>query len=174
MVSIVLYVALLGFGLALSLLLLGFGCWQLGVAWLAGWSYTLAENCLLLAFTLLMLWGLGLIFQAVFSGIKAYFQPKNRLLRRLVMLQVNQHAARQKSMQEKRQLHYLTQLKRQRLLAVNNKKHSQELFNAIRTELKDNMTPDTYKALKQHRKQANPPAMLALRKKMLCQASISG
>ena len=174
MVSIVLYVALLVLGLALSLLLLGFGCWQLGVAWLTGWSYTLAENALLLAFALLLCWVLSLILQALFLGIKGYFQPENRMLRRLVMLQIYQHAVGQKFLLEKRQLHYLTQLKRQRLLAVNNKKHSRVLFNAIRTELKDNMTPSTYKALKQHLKQANPHAMLALRKKMLCQASISG
>lgn len=173
MVSVVLYAALLGIGLALSLLLLGFGCWQLGVTWLAGWSYSLAENSLLLAFALLMLWLLSLLFQAIFSGIKTYFQPKSRLLRRLVMLQVNQHVVGQKLMLEKRQLHYLTQLKQQRLLAVNNKKHSRVLFKAIRAELQDVMTPGTHKALKQYHKQANPHGMLALRNKIVCQTSIN-
>lgn len=174
MARVALYGVLLGCGLAMSLLLLGFSGWQLGLLWLAAWCYALAGNLLLLAFVLLFFWVTGLMLQVAFHDIKSYFRQESRVLRRLVMLQLYQHAAGQKLVLEKRQLHYLNQLKRQRLLAANNKKHSRMLFKAIKVELEDSMTPCSYKVLKQHQKQANTQAMLALRNRLLCQASIIG
>ncbi len=174
MASVALNSVLLGCGLAMSMLLLGFSVWQLGFLWLAGWCYALAGNTLLLAFALLCFWVTGLMLQIIFHDMKCYFRQESRILRRLVMLQFYQHAAGQQLLLEKRQLHYLTQLKQQRLLAANNKKHSRLLFKAIKVELADSMTPSSYKALKQHQKQADPQAMLSLRNKLLCQASVTG
>ncbi|OAI10930.1 hypothetical protein A1359_15515 [Methylomonas lenta] len=158
----------------MTLLLLGFSVWQLGFLSLAGWCYALAGNILLLAFALLIFWVTGVILQVAFHDIKRYFRQESRILRRFVMLQFYQHASGQKLLLEKRQLHYLTQLEQQRLLAANNKKQSRLLFKAIKVELADSMTPSSYKALKQHQKQADPQAMLSLRNNLLCQASITG
>jgi hypothetical protein len=64
------------------------------------------------------------------------------------------------------------------LLAANNKKHSRELYQAITTELQTAIAAERYKALqkqlKHYRNQANPEAMLALRKQVLCQSSNAG
>lgn len=158
----------------MSLLLLGFSGWQLGFLWLAGWCYAWAGNLLLLAFILLFLWVFGLVLQTVLQDMKRYFRQESRVLRRLVMLQVYQHTVGQKLLLEKRQLHYLNQLKQQRILAANNKKHSRLLFKAIKAELADSMTPCSYKVLKQHQKQADTQAMLSLRNKLLCRVSITG
>ena len=178
MTKVVLHSVLLGCGLAMLLLLAGFGCWQLGWVWLAGWSYTWAGNLLLLAFVTLLVLAGGLSLRAIYKELAAYFHREARAVRRVLMLQIRKHNARQRLLLEKRQLHYLSQLKRQRLLAANNKKHSRALFKAIAKELQVSVAPDSRKTLqkhlKQHYKQANPQAMLALRDQVLCRSSSAG
>jgi len=174
----ILQVALLTFGSAIMLFLTGFACWQLGMAWLATGFYTLAAKVTLLAFALLLLLLGGLMLQALYQGVALYFRRETIALRRVAMLQMRHHDAKQRFFLEKRQIYYLNQLKRQRLLVADDKKYSGELFKAINTELKHCMVSINYKAarkeLKQYHKQANSQAMLELRKQVLCRSSIVG
>lgn len=178
MVGNILHGILLTFGSAILLLLAGFAGWQFGLVWLATGLYALAAKAILLAFALLLLLQVGLMLQAFYQWVSLYFRRETTALRRLATLQMRRRDARQRFMLERRQIYYLNHLKRQRLLAADDKKHSVELFKAINAELKHCVAPTYYKAvhkeLKQHRKQANSRAMLALRKQVLCQASIAG
>ena len=174
----VLQIMLLSFGGAMLLFLGGFAGWQLGIAWLTTSLYTLAAKAILLAFALLLLLFVGLMLQTLYQELSLYFRREAIALRRVAMLQMREHEARLRFLLERRQIHYLNQLKRQRLLVADDKKHSGELFKAINSELKHYMAPTNYKAvhkeLKQHHKQANSQAMLELRKQVLCQSSIAG
>jgi len=169
---------LLAFGGAMLLFLTGFVGWQFGLAWMVTGLYLLAAKATLLAFALLLLLLASLSLQAVYQGLSQYFGRETIALRRVTMLQMRHHDAGLRFLLERRQTQYLNQLKRQRLLIADDKKHSTELFKSINTELKHYMTPVNYKAvrkeLKQHHKQANSEAMLALRKQVLCRSSIVG
>ena len=169
---------LLAFGGAIFLFLGGFAGWQFGVGWLATGLYALAANAILLAFSLLLLLQIGLIMQALYQGISIFFRKETMALRRVLLLQMRHHDAKLRFLLEKRQLCYLNELKRQRLLVADDKKQNDELYKAINAELKHNMAPMNYKTvrkeLKQHYKQANLQAMLALRKQVLCRSSSAG
>lgn len=169
---------LLTFGCAILLFLAGFAGWRFGVIWLAGGLYALATKIICLAFVLLLLLHAVWMFQAVWQGVLHYFRGEAMALRRVAMLQICQRNARQRITLEKRQLHYLNQIKRQRLLMADDKKQSSDLFKVISAELQQYSTSRNYKILrkelKQHRKQADPQAMLALRERALCQASGAG
>lgn len=169
---IVLYGVLLACTLAMLLLLTGFAAWQLEAPWLSGKSYALAGSLMLLAFSCLLLLGGGLLLRTVYLGVADYFAGDARALRRVWMLHSHKRNAGQRMLLEKRQIHYWHQLKRQRMLTADDKKHSRALFKAINAELQESVAPERYKALrkhlKQHRKQVNPQAMLALRDQELC------
>lgn len=163
----------MAFCLAMLMFVAGFAAWQLGLVWLASVLYPLATKIILLAFGVLFLLGVGLLIRVCCRNIVLYFRREAMAMRRVIMLQVRQRDAKQRLMLEKRQIYYLNQLKRQRLLAANNKQHSRELFNAISVELKghDGLPggeESLHKSLKQHHSQANPEAMLALRDQVLC------
>lgn len=174
----VFYAILTACGLALAMLLAGFACWQLGWAWLAAWLYPLAAKTLLLAFGLFSALGGGVLLIAVYRGLAGYFGRENWLLRRLAGLALRQQHARQRLSLEKRQLHYRSQFKRQRLSAADDRKQSRQIFNSVRAELKQHLSPacykELYKDLKLHRRQANVAAMLAVRERALCRASAAG
>ncbi|MGY6277347.1 hypothetical protein [Methylomonas sp. MgM2] len=169
---------LLAFATAVTLLLMGFTVWQFGMVWLATGLYTVAAKAILLAFALLLLLHVGLILQGFYQGVALYFRREAIALRRAAMLQIRQHDLRQRFLLEKRQLHYLSQLKRQRLLFTDDRKHNVELFRAINAEFKCCLEPMNYKTVRKelihHHKQANTHAMLALRKQVLCQSSSVG
>lgn len=178
MVGNILHGILLTFGSGILLLLAGFAGWQFGLVWLATGLYALAAKAILLAFSLLLLLQVGLMLQTFYQWVSLYFRRETTALRRLATLQMRRRDARQRFMLERRQIYYLNHLKRQRLLAADDKKHSVELFKVINAELKHCMAPTYYKAvhkeLKQHHKQADSRAMLALRKQVLCRSSITG
>lgn len=176
--KVILYAVLATASLAMLLLLMGFVCLQLGLAGLVGLLYGLAGKLILLAFGLLILLGCGSVLQAIYNELAAYGRREAAALRRLLMLQMLKENHSQRVQQEKKQLRYWQEFKRQRLLAANNKKHSRELYKAITAELQTAIAAERYKALqkqlKHYRNQAKPEAMLALREQVLCQSSNAG
>lgn len=178
MTKIVLYAVLLSCSLAMLLLIAGFTSWQLGWFVWAGWFYPLAGKVLLSAFLLLLMLGCGLFMQALYAELAVYFRLDAMAFRRVATLLRQQHDARQRLLLEKSQIRYLYELKRQRLLAADNKKHSRALFKAVSAELRQSVEPDSFKSLQKHLrrhcKQANPQAMLALRDQVICRSSIAG
>jgi hypothetical protein len=172
MLKAVLYLAFVACSLAMLMFVAGFAGWQLGLAWLTGALYQLAAKIILSAFALLSLLGAGLIMLAFYQGMLLYFRREAVAMRRVIRLQARQRDIGQRQLLEKRQIYYLSQLKRQSLLAADNKRHSHQLFKAISAELKSYCLPVGYqslhKSLKQYHKQANPEAMLALRNQVLC------
>ena len=176
--KVILYAVLATASLAMLLLLTGFVCLQLGLAGLVGLLYGLAGKLMLLAFGLLMLLGCGSVLQAIYKELAAYGRREASALRRLLMLQMLKENHGQRVQQEKKQLRYWQEFKRQRMLVANNKKHSRELYKAITAELQTSIAAERYKALqkqlKHYRNQANPEAMLALREQVLCQSSNAG
>jgi hypothetical protein len=173
-----LYGVLFACGLAMLLLLAGFLSWQEEIFWLAAPSYTLALWAILLAYSLLVTGGLGLLVQGIVRDIADYFRKEARALRAVKSLQVLKYHALQRLQMEERQIQYLHELARQRLLADDDKKQSRALCKAIQTELQAALAPSRYKAvyklLKRYRRQANPAAMLALRKQVLDRCSLTG
>lgn len=169
---------LLTFASALLLFLAGFAGWQFGLVWLAAGLYALASKAILLAFLLMLLLQTGLMLLALYRGLSQYFRREAMAWRRVAMLQKRHRDASQRFLLERSQAYYMAELKRQRLLSADDKKHSVELFKAIDAELKKHTTAVEYKSvrkeLKQHRKQADLQAMLALREQVLCQSSIVG
>ena len=147
MSKILLHGALMAFCLAMLMFVAGFAAWQLGLVWVASVLYPLATKIILLAFGVLFLLGVGLLIRVCCRNIVHYFRREAMAMRRVIMLQVRQRDAKQRLMLEKRQIYYLNQLKRQRLLAANNKQHSRELFNAISAELKGHGLPGGDKSL---------------------------
>ena len=176
--KLILYAALTTASLAMLLLLIGFVCLHLGLAVLTGLIYGLAGKIMLLAFGLLLLLGCGLALQAIYKELAGYWRREASALRRILTLQMRKESNSQLIQQQKKQLRYWQEFKRQRLLAANNKKHSQDLYKAISAELQTSITAERYnvlqKQLKHYRNQANPDAMLALRAQVLCQASNVG
>lgn len=169
---------LLLFVSALLLFLTGFAGWRFGLVGLAAGLYALANKAILLAFLLMLLLQTSLMLLAFYRGLSQYFRPEAVAWRRVAMLQKRYRDASQLFLLERRQAYYMAELKRQRLLSANDKKHSIELFKAIDAELKKHVTPGEYKSvrkeLKHYRKRADLQAMLALREQMLCQSSIVG
>lgn len=178
MLENILHGILLVFGSAMLLFLAGFAGWQFGMSWVAAGLYALAAKIIWLAFILLSLLHTGWVLRAFWQGLLHYFHGESMALRRVAMLQIRQRNAGQRLLLERLQLHYQSQIKRQRLLAADDKKQNADLFKAISAELCQYSTPVGYKALRkelrQHHKQANPQAMLALRAQVLCQSSSAG
>ncbi|MCQ8129592.1 hypothetical protein [Methylomonas rivi] len=178
MTKIILYSVLWVCSLAMVLLVAGFIGWRFGRPELPACLYPLAGRIMLSAFLLLLLLGCGLFLQALYRELAVYFRWDAVALRRVAMLQRLQYDARQRVLLERTQIHYLYELKRQRLLAADNKKHSRALFEAVSAELRQSVEPDSFKSLqkhlKQYRSQVNPRAMLALRERALCRSSIAG
>lgn len=178
MTKITLYAVLWICSVAMVLLVAGFIGWRLGWPESAALLYPMAGHGMLLAFSLLLLLGCGLFMQAFYNELAVYFRWDAMAFRRLAMLRILQHNAAQRRLIERRQIQYLFELKRQRLLSANNKKHSRALFMAVSSELHQAVAPDSFKSLQKHLKQycnqANPRAMLAIRDRVLCRSSIAG
>jgi parvulin-like peptidyl-prolyl isomerase len=176
--KVILYAVLATASLAMLLLLIGFVCLHFGLVALMGLMYALAGKIMLLAFGLLLLLGGGLALQAIYKELAGYWRREASALRRILTLQMRKESNSQLIQQQKKQLRYWQEFKRQRMLAANNKKHSRELYKAITAELQTAIAAERYKALqkqlKHYRNQANPEAMLALREQVLCQTSNAG
>jgi len=166
---------LLLLSLAMLLFVAGFLCLQLGLGILTGLAYAVAGKLLLLAFALLFLLGLTTLFMGLLGELRAYFCKEAVALRRIWSVQGRLLYAAQRVALESRQIRYLSALKRQRLLAANNKKHLRDLHAAIHRELQaaKSRLPDEYyrtlcRDLRKHRKHMDAEAMLALRSRIIC------
>lgn len=165
---------LLLLSLAMLLFVAGFLCLQLGLGLLTGLLYAVAGKLLLLAFALLFLLGMAALFMGVLGELRAYFGWEAVALRRIWSVQGRLLFAAQRAALETRQMRNLSMLKRQRLLAANNKKHLRVLHGAIFRELqaaKSRLPEECYRMLcqdlRKHRKHANAEAMLALRSRII-------
>jgi hypothetical protein len=163
------------FFLSLSMLIFvaGFICYQLDLSLLTSLLYGLAERILLLAFLLLALSGLMALLSAVCVDLRGYFRQDARAVRQIFAVQTRKHNLARRLALEIRQIQYFSNLKRQRLLQADNRKHLQELYNAILLELESakpqlpaNRFAEMHKALRQYLKQADDQAMLTLRQQI--------
>ena len=162
---------------SLSMLLFGAGfiCWQLGLGWLTSWLYAWAGKTLFVAFALLLVLALVAMLRAVAAGCATYFASESVALRRLLTVYARQQNQVLQQTLQTRQLRYFSEFKRQRLLAADNKRQLRGLFMAVNAELKAaraQLPVDSYralhKALRQHFKQADAQAILAVRKQIVC------
>ena len=175
MTARILYGILLICSVAMLLFMAGFVCFQLGLAWLTTLVYAAAGKVMLLAFGMLLLLGAVAWISALHGELRAYFHREAVAARRVWAVQAQKLHLAQRTVLEFRQLQYLSRLKRQRLLAADNRKHLRALYGAIRRELQEvraQMPPASYqamcKALRLHHKHADFEAMLALRKRIPC------
>lgn len=170
-----LYGALLIASFAMMLFVGGFVCLQLGFSLLMALFYAIAGKVMLLAFGLLVLLGAVALSIAVARSLTRYFSCEMKVLRRLLAMHSFNRQVAQRALLEKRQLLYLSRLKRERFFRANNRKHLRNLFGSIHQELhavKPLLPETTYKslrkALRAHHRHADAEAMLALRKQFSC------
>lgn len=171
----ILYGILLILSVAMLLFLAGYLCFQLGYGLLTTFFYKLAGNIMLFAFGMLLLAAAAALIAAIFGELRAYFRQEAAALRRVWALQAQKIQLVQRSLLEYRQLQYLSQAKRQRLSAADNRKQLRTLYDAINRELqavRTQLPADSYKALHKslhkHHKHADAEAMLALRQQIPC------
>ncbi len=157
------------------LFMVGYVCLHLGLGLLTTLFYAVASKIMLLAFALLLLLGGMTLLGAISRELGAYFCREAAALRRILALRTQREHVALRTKAEWCQLQYLNRLKRQRLLASNNRKHLRELFDSIQQELlmaKSELPVDNYKSLckelRNHHKRANVEAMLALRQRIPC------
>lgn len=167
--------ALMMASLAMLVFVVGFICWQLGLALWAALIYRLAGIALLLAFCGLSLLGVWSLSRALVQTILAYFSAEARALRRLLSLRIRRDESRNRLLAQARQLRFWARIKRQRLADRDDKRQLRALFRAIDDELKAAKAQFgarrcqlLRKALRQHLKQADVHAMLALREQCTC------
>lgn len=168
-------IALVIASLAMLSFVLGFVCWQLGLALWAGLMYRLAGLGMLIAFSSLLLLGLLSLLTSFSHDLRIYFSAEARALRRLLSLRVRGGDQRLRMFEQAKQLRFWARIKRQRLLARDDRRHLRVLFLAIDAELKvakAHLTAQHYqtlrKTLRHHLKQADTEAMLALREHWSC------
>jgi hypothetical protein len=175
MPSRILYLILVIASLGMLLLVLGFIGFQFGWVDLTSRFYSLASKALLISFGLFFVFGVISLVCGLFDELRAYFRREAVALRRVWSLQAQKiHQAQQTTLQL-RQLRYLQQLKHRRLQEADNKKQLHALYKSIYQELNAErlrFTSKRYqtllKLLRQHHKQADAKAMLALREQIIC------
>ncbi|WP_140912194.1 hypothetical protein [Methylomonas koyamae] len=171
----IMYLGLTVGSLAMLLFVTGFFCFRLGLALLAGFFYAVASKFLLLALVGLGVLGLIALAKALYQELRSYFRRDAAEIRCWWALRNQLRDAGLRAAAEARQLRYRMQLERGRISAANNRKHLRQLRQAIAAELaavRKRVPAATYKALRkslrQHYKQADAAAMLALRKQLPC------
>lgn len=160
---------------AMLLFVMGFIFWQLhGMLW-AALLYRLAGLAMLSAFSGFLLLGLGSLLASVVHDLCAYCSKEARALRRILSLRARSADSRKRLSEQARQLRFWGRIKRQRILARDDRRQLRSLFLAIDTELKSTRTHfevERYrslrKALRHHLKQADAKAMLAIREQCSC------
>lgn len=171
----ILYGALLICSAAMSLFVIGFVCFQMGLALLTTLFYVLAGKIMLLALGVLLALGAVALIAAIWRELRVYSCREAAALRRVLAVRARRLDEATLTVQESRQIRYLSHFKRQRLLAANNRKHLRELFHAVNRELqavRSELPAATYKslrkALRNHHKRADAEAILALREQIPC------
>ncbi|QWF71325.1 hypothetical protein KEF85_02190 [Methylomonas paludis] len=158
---------------AMLLFLSGFVCFKLGLSSLASSFNWLADLTMLLAFTLLLLLGVAALFAGIGRELRAYFCQEAVALRKVLATHSQKIQLAQRKIPETSQIRYFSRLKRQRLLLADNRRQMRTLYRSIDQELqmaKPRLSAqrykDLHKALRQHHKQADAQAMLALREQI--------
>lgn len=175
MLTTLFYLALLVASLSMLLFFIGFVFMKVGLPWLTTLFYGIASKVLLL--TMLSLAGLAVLalVLTIWRELRRYFSRENFALRRILSLHNHQRNLNQRTAQQWRQLHYLNRFKRHQLLIANNRKHLQELFDAVNRELqavKTQLPSAKYrhlkKALRRCYRQGDVDGILSVRGDMQC------
>ena len=166
-ISLLLVLAALPVFLLVELLL-----W-LTVPALPGMLTALATAMLLAGFAGLTIIGLWAAGNMIVQSALAYFSSKQRVQRRLWFVEAKQDQAKRLFHFKTKQIKYVNELSRKRLLALNNRKHIRLLSSAIDKELlslKTKLPGTTYLQLQQDharfRNQQDIEALLALQQKI--------
>lgn len=133
----------------------------------------LGLSIMLGAFALLLFAGLLAIARLTMQTVSAYFSARQRELRKLLFFQIRQEQLKQRLYFRKLQIHYFNELKRKRLLNINNRKQINSLSEAISNDLlsiRKQLPKTTYLQLQQenirYRNQYDSEALLMLQKKI--------
>lgn len=145
----------------------------LAVPGLPGVLTTLATAMLLSGFVALIVAGLWGVGKTIVRSVFDYFSSKQRVQRRLWFAQARQDQVKRLFYFKTRQLKYISELNRKRLLTLNNRKHIRSLSSAIDKDLlsiKTKLPGTTYLQLQQdharYRNQQDIEALLALQQKI--------
>ena len=128
---------------------------------------------LLSAFVLLLITGLFAIIKLIIAACFDYFSARQRLQRRLLFIQAQQDRFKRLFYFRTVQINYFNELKRKRLLSVNNRQHIQSLSKAIDKDLltiKQQLSKTIYLQLQQenvqYRDQQDAEALVKLHQKI--------
>lgn len=175
MTKALLHWVLLATSLAMLMFIGGFALAKLGLDWLTGLLFTVANKLLLSSFLALALLGLIGLLNTLVRQLREFFSLDARAFRQLLSIDIRQQDTDLQLHEQQRQLGYFYQLRRQRLAARNERKHLRALFDSINRELKAQKasTPAaTYKqlqkALQQSLKRADSQAMLSIHQQLSC------
>lgn len=145
----------------------------LAVPGLPGVLTTLGSAMLLSGFAALIIAGLWAVAKIIVRSVLDYFSAKQRGQRRLWFVQARQDQVRRLFYFKTRQIKYVNELSRKRLLTLNNRKHIRSLSKAIDTELlsiKTKLPGTTYQQLQQdharYRNRQDIEALLTLQQKI--------
>lgn len=134
---------------------------------------SLATAMLLSGFIALIIAGLWGVGKVIVRSVLDYFSSKQRVQRRLWFVQARQDQVKRLFYFKTRQLKYFNELRRKRLLKLNNRKHIRSLSKAIDKELRTIKTilpGTTYQQLQQdharYRNQQDIEALLTLQRKI--------
>jgi len=133
----------------------------------------LGTAMLLSAFAVLIIAGLWGVFKMIARSVGDYFSAKQRLQRRLWFVQARQDQLKRLFYFKTRQITYVTELNRIRLLKLNNRKHIRSLSKSIDKDLlsiKTKLPGTTYLQLQQdnvrYRNRQDIEALLTLQQKI--------
>jgi len=128
---------------------------------------------LLCAGTLLLTTGGMVISRQIIRSFLDYFSEQQRLQRRLLFIQTRQDQIKRLFYLKTLQINYFSELKRKRLLSINNRKHILSLSRAIDKDLlsiKQRLSKSTYQQLLQenarYRDRQDSEALLKLQQKI--------
>ena len=140
---------------------------------LPGMLTALATAILLSGFAVLITAGLWAVGRIIVNSALDYFSAKQRIQRRLWFVEAKQDQVKRLFYFKTRQIKYVNELGRKRLLRLNNRKHIRSLSNSIDKELlsvKTKLPKNTYLQLQQDharfRSQQDIKALLALQQKI--------
>jgi len=111
---------------------------------------------LLSAFAILLITGLFVLSKLIMFACFDYFSTRQRLQRKLLFIQAQQHRFKQLFHCRIMQINYFSELKRKRLLIANNRHHILSLSKAIDKDLmsiKHQLPKPTYRQLKREHSQ---------------------
>ncbi|MDO9048691.1 MAG: hypothetical protein Q7U66_13285 [Methylobacter sp.] len=166
-ISLLLILASLPVFLLVELLL------RLAVPGLPGALTILGTAMLLSAFAVLIIAGLCGVFKIIVRSALDYFSSKQRVQRRLWFVQAKQDQVKRLFYFKTRQIKYVNELNRKRLLTLNNRKHIRSLSRSIDKDLlsiKTKLPGTTYLQLQQdnarYRNRQDIEALLKLQQKI--------